>query len=345
MLTPSKMTECLLTTALLTLLVVPNQSQALDAKRLFKEVRRSVVLVMSFDVNDQPLAIGSGFFVQQGSTIVTNYHVIEGANSVRVKQASGKVVPVTNVRGIDIDHDLVLLGTSSSGRPLRLATREPEIGEDIIAIGNPKGLEGTLSAGIISGIRREGGSIYYQVTASISPGSSGGPIIDEKGQVIGVSTFYVRGGQNLNFAMPAAYIQRLLRSERSIPLKAATKQRVRVPIKEVSEQVEVIETKIIVSNLEGSILNRTHYAIKNIRLVAIFYPRQWDWGDYSKKILFPTPIHHMLFTVQDVIPPGLAKRFRQWDKYIQLSWSTEIRVPDYDIIEGSSEGLGLPVFK
>lgn len=262
MFTRSKITKWFSVMVLMILLVLPNQVLAIDAKRLFRKVRLSVVLVMSFDANGQPLSIGSGFFVQRGSILVTNYHVIEGAASVRVKLASGKVVSITNVAGIDIDHDLVLLATLSPGTPLRLATREPDVGEVIIAIGNPKGLEGTLSTGIVSGIRRDSGSIYYQVTAAISPGSSGGPVIDEKGEVIGVSTFYVGGGQNLNFAMPAAYIHRLLRSKESIPLRRATKRRAQVPKKAVSEQVKVLYTYVGNRKLKGSILNRTHYAIK-----------------------------------------------------------------------------------
>ncbi len=189
--------------ALMSLFILPSDALSIDAKRLFRKVRLSVVLVMSFDANGQPLALGSGFFVGQGKTIVTNHHVLEGASKVRVKLASGKVMEVKNVKGIDKDHDIVLLGVTSPGKPLRLATRTPEIGEDIIAIGNPKGLEGTLSTGIVSGIRQDDGSNYYQITAPISPGSSGGPILDEKGAVIGVSTFYVKGGRNLNFAIPA----------------------------------------------------------------------------------------------------------------------------------------------
>ena len=183
-----------------------------NAKELFKETHESVVLIMSFDSNNQPLAIGSGFYVDDGRTIVTNLHVISGAQTVRIKNPDGKVFRARIVLGVDSTHDLVILEADVYGKPIPLSRRTPEIGEDIIAIGNPKGLEATLSKGIVSGVRNDQGSIYYQVTAPISPGSSGGPIIDGNGEVIGVSTFYVQGGQNLNFAMPSAYIHRLLKS-------------------------------------------------------------------------------------------------------------------------------------
>ena len=215
----SFMTGFLYVVSMALLFAHPHASWAIDAKALFKHARDSVVLVMSFDANSQPHAIGSGFFVGDGTLIVTNYHVIEGSSGVVIKQTSGDVVAIDTVAGVDFGHDLVILRSPSEGKPLKLATRTPEIGEDIIAIGNPKGLEGTLSKGIVSGLREEEGSSYYQITAPISPGSSGGPIINDKGEVLGVSTFFVKGGQNLNFAMPAAYVHRLLRVATLRPLK------------------------------------------------------------------------------------------------------------------------------
>lgn len=81
-----------------------------------------------------------------------------------------------------------------------------EVGSKVYAIGNPRGLEGTISDGILSGKRENEGIEYLQITAPISPGNSGGPVLNEKGEVIGVSTFTFKNSQNLNFAMPIKYI-------------------------------------------------------------------------------------------------------------------------------------------
>jgi len=195
------------------LLLCPPPCEAADVKTLFQTARPSVVLVMSLDANRQPLALGSGFFVGSGREIVTNYHVIKTASAVRIKLLSGNVGDTTTVLSIDVEHDLALLEAPFYSRPLPLATKRPEIGDEVIAIGNPSGLEGTLSKGIVSGVRGTTGSVFYQITAAISHGSSGGPVIDERGKVIGVSSFYLKEGQALNFAMPSVYIRQLLRSK------------------------------------------------------------------------------------------------------------------------------------
>ena len=85
-----------------------------------------------------------------------------------------------------------------------------EIGEPVYAAGNPSGLEGTFSDGIISSIRGDGAYKIPQITAPISPGSSGGPVLNEKGEVIGVSVLTIRNGQNFNFAIPINYLKSLL---------------------------------------------------------------------------------------------------------------------------------------
>ncbi len=196
----------------ISILISINIAAALDTKKLFRDTSPSVVLIMSFDKNNQPLAIGSGFFVGDGTKIATNLHVVSGADSILIKLPNKKIATVKALLSFDKANDLLLMKSSEKGQALTLSRDVPEIGEDIIVIGNPKGLEGTLSKGIISGIRNKKDSLYYQITAPISPGSSGGPVINEKGEVIGVSTFQFINGQNLNFAMPSAYIHKLLRT-------------------------------------------------------------------------------------------------------------------------------------
>lgn len=101
--------------------------------------------------------------------------------------------------------------------------RSAEIGDTVYEVGNPEGLEGTFSQGIISGLR---GTDYIQITAPISPGSSGGPVINQYGEVIGIATSFNKEGQNLNFAIPVAKLALLLRNLSTVtPLAPHTRLR------------------------------------------------------------------------------------------------------------------------
>ena len=316
---------------------------------MFQNARQSVVLVMSFDEHNQPLAIGSGFFVGDGGAVATNFHVIEGAADVRVKTPDGDVSRIQNVLGVNLKRDLALLEYPKSGKPLALSKRLPEVGEEIAAIGNPKGLEGTLSKGIVSGLRKDDDDVVYQITAPISPGSSGGPILDEHGDVLGVSTFYVSGGQNLNFAVPAGYVQNLLDSPKTAALSEATGKKSHRRSAYGDERVyahemEILTTSGLFGRLEGSLINKTDHAIKNTRMVAVFYKT------------VEHPLHFMLINLENVVAPGLGIRFREEDDILnhhgksELTgsknrdpWNVAIRVLDYDIVDSGRQEI--PVFE
>ena len=157
---------------------------------------------------------GSGFFVSK-NVIVTNFHVIENQSSGSVKIVSTEQeFYITNVLAIDENKDLAILSVSKQdGTPLELSKNKDEaVGEKIYAIGNPNGLEGTFSEGNISGIRNN--VLYWdrliQITAPISPGSSGGPILNTEGKVIGIAVMQMKKGQNLNFVIPVSDLINLM---------------------------------------------------------------------------------------------------------------------------------------
>ncbi len=153
--------------------------------------------------------------------VVTNYHVVERATDVQlVLGDSGKDIALFVVAQ-DKNADLVVLSTrAKAGQPLRLnLATVPAIGTTVLAIGNPLGLTKSLSSGIVSGHRRQGQQTLIQMTASISPGSSGGPLLNERGEILGVTTASIKNGQNLNLAVPASEIVRILKaSEGQTPL-------------------------------------------------------------------------------------------------------------------------------
>ena len=138
--------------------------------------------------------------------IVTNYHVIKDASSAIVKLPDGAFYQVDGVVAFDKTRDLAII--KAHGQNFRVVSLgnsdRVQVGEEVVAIGSPLSLESTVSSGIVSGIRNiedEGGK-FLQITAPISPGSSGGPLFNMAGEVVGITTLYLKGGENLNFAIP-----------------------------------------------------------------------------------------------------------------------------------------------
>jgi len=172
---------------------------------LVKKTKSAVVLIQTFNDNNQPIGQGSGFFVNNKGHIVTNYHVIEGAYRATVKTSSGIEYPVEGIIAKNADADIVklIVNIPDANTPfLNLSEIVPSEGQDIVVIGNPLGFESTVSPGIVSAVRDipAFGKIL-QITAPISPGSSGSPVINSKGEVIGIATLVLKEGQNLNFAI------------------------------------------------------------------------------------------------------------------------------------------------
>ena len=157
--------------------------------------------------------MGSGFFIGQNGDIVTNYHTLKGASYVEVKTSYGKTHPMTYIVAEDEQGDLIRFSIdipSQYVHPLPLSVALPEVGEKIIVYGSPLGLEKTVSDGIVSAIREisDFGKLI-QITAPVSPGSSGSPVLNMNGEVIGIATFQMIEGRNLNFAIPSKRIASL----------------------------------------------------------------------------------------------------------------------------------------
>jgi hypothetical protein len=187
-------------------------TNAQDATLLYKKTVNSTVTIQT----DQGL--GSGFFVAP-SIIATNYHVIEGASEAYCfLNNSDEPYEIEGYLAADQSVDLILLkvaGVSRQAIPFSSDVVSP--GQKIYALGSPKGLPATISDGIVSGIRDFDGYKLIQMTAPISPGSSGGPVLNVQGEIIGVSVSQLESGQNLNFAIPKSYLEILLQFKKEIP--------------------------------------------------------------------------------------------------------------------------------
>ena len=185
---------------------------AQTAPQIAEKALAATVYLEMQDSKGVPLGFGSGFFVGD-NLIATNYHVIEGAARGSAKLVGqSSTYTIEGVTATDQTNDLALLKVTMSGiKPLPLGnSSNVKIGETVYVAGNPQGLEGTFSDGIISSRRDQDTKERLQMTAPISPGSSGGPVLNSKGEVIGVSFMTLVGGQNLNFAIPSRYLTELL---------------------------------------------------------------------------------------------------------------------------------------
>ena len=183
-------------------------------QQIAKSVLTSTVLIVMEDANGKSISSGSGFFIERGM-IATNLHVVEGVLKGYVKRVgTNKKYPIIGIAAMDSRQDLAILIVSDFGAPiLPLGNSDKvQVGESIYVAGNPIGfLEGTFSNGIVSGVREfRVDSKRIQITAPISKGSSGGPVLNSKGEVIGVAVSTITAGQNLNFAIPSDYLNELL---------------------------------------------------------------------------------------------------------------------------------------
>ena len=194
------------------------------AQQIAQKALASTVLIRMKDAIGDPLAIGSGFFISKDQ-IVSNWHVVEGATTAYALSVDEKKrYDIKGIIAMNPKQDLVILKVSGESSPLPLGdSHTVQIGESIYVTGNPKGWTGTFSTGVVSGFQMRYKGKRLQIAAPVSPGSSGGPVLNDKGEVIGI-VYAGHGGpdaQNLNLAIPVNYLKALLkRVGPPIPLSA-----------------------------------------------------------------------------------------------------------------------------
>ena len=176
--------------------------QARSIPEMFKTLEKGVFMVFAMDNNGTSGSQGSGFFINSSGIGVTNYHVLQGHSDYKIKTPDGDIYNITKILSSSPPEqlDYVIFKVNSRGKnfnALKIADHKPEIGEDVFAIGSPRGLENSLTKGMVSQYRE---NHRIQIDATIDHGSSGGPLFNLNGEVIGITTAGIEGA-NLNFAV------------------------------------------------------------------------------------------------------------------------------------------------
>ncbi len=196
----------------------------LTPEQIYARCAPAVFYVEIYDEWGWCIKTGSGFFIRSDGLAITNYHVISGADSATITVSdTGEVYDVAGVYDYSAAEDWAVLQIDGSGfQTLEIGDPGYDVGgATVYAIGSPLGLQNTISAGIISNPARvDGGMTYIQMSAAISPGSSGGALLNKYGQVIGITSATYTSGQNLNLSIPLTYLEEMDISD-YVPLHAA----------------------------------------------------------------------------------------------------------------------------
>ncbi|MBQ7262335.1 MAG: serine protease, partial [Synergistaceae bacterium] len=263
---------------------------AMDAEALAAKGLPSIVRIET-DVNNK---LGSGFFVSNRGDILTNYHVIEGMREIRVIPHGGRA-SLALVKGIDPDGDMALLVLREPRETpfLKISETMPKQGEAVMALGNPQGLDSTVSNGIVSGFRVDGRLVQF--TAPISPGSSGGALIDARGEVVGMPTLLLTEGQNLNFAIAPTVLRQFFASVRDATPRPMPQPKAQAPAPSQTQDGRYEEDLIFVRKDKSyEIYLDVNSIIRNEGSPFVSFRTVWYPSEEMKERMAADPNFHLL---------------------------------------------------
>jgi hypothetical protein len=314
------------------------------AARIARENLSSVVTLIALDDRDQPLALGSGFFITRDGVLVTNAHVVGGAARVLVRWRGQNGVAV-KILNFARKYDLVTIQTSFTKTPsVLLADSETAAaGQDVVVLGSPQGSKAP-SPPESSGPSHDRRRALSADHGADQPGSSGGPVFNAQGRVIGISTATSAKGQNLNFALPANLLRDVppasigFTAAKPTPFDLRDGDRLKdlVYFNNIIEEFGVFAEGSTLAALTASLQNRTSDTISDVRVLVVVKSPRGEVLDF-----------HMRDFKGTSIPPGLAKQvsipistrgFRTWGTGIDYDRGTyEIRLLDYKVGSSRSE--------
>lgn len=255
----------------------PADLRAEDIPEIVRKAKPAVVQLIAMDANGG-VASGSGFFITSDGLLLTNYHVIKNARTIGARTPSGAYYPFTGewtrLPGLDI---AVLQFKATDVSYLQLGSNlQVEEGQRVLVIGSPEGLQGTVSDGLVAAIRENGQ--YIQITAPISHGSSGSPVLNEQGKVIGVATSMLIDGQNLNFAISSRAIDIAMAEEAANASVKATRER-GGNAAELSEHTQAVIEQFVVDYIKAG--ESTNVSQRN-QFFAPVVSRFYAYTNYSR---------------------------------------------------------------
>ena len=311
-------------------------SKDLTAEEVYKSSSDKVAMVLCYK-DGVPSSQGSGFFVDK-NILVTNYHVIKGADKIELKIVGNETIfKGANVIKASPEFDLAIVQTKQNFEAFNIEKNVTvEVGAKIYTIGNPRGLEGTISEGIISGKREKDGVEFLQITAPISPGNSGGPVLDEEGNVIGVATFTFKNSQNLNFAMPIKYIDKCTAiSELSSKETVTKSDSLAISLISYSKGWrEDYQQASFCNNTNSTITSITGVFVYRRKMVEYTYDPHSIYDQYKNwKYWLGDIFHYQLFTVDVDIAPHMSK-------LVSINTSPELFVHKYCSSKKGCTGCG-----
>lgn len=184
-------------------------AQPMSTRQIATEVSKATVSIRCA-LPGGVTASGSGFITDSSGTIVTNYHVVEGAERIEVRTAAGDTYEVTAIRAVDRRHDIAVIQIPGFKLPTVTLGDSDNLGpgEPVVVIGNALGiLDNSVTTGVVSGIREVDGSKLIQMSAAVSPGNSGGPVVNGQGEVVAITVSKNTKGENLNFSIPINFVR------------------------------------------------------------------------------------------------------------------------------------------
>ena len=326
-----------------------------NAKEIAAKTLGATVAIFMQDNSNQLKSLGSGVIVDD-NLIVTNFHVVDDSYNGYIRMHNSDTpYKIDGYINIDSKNDLALLkvtGVSSKG--IQTSNAIVEVGETVYASGNPQGLTGTFSDGIVSAKRTLEGKELIQITAPISPGSSGGPVVNSSGQLIGIAVGAYTNGQNLNFAIPTKYIETLLSTKKELQLIKTLFKAGTIGVIKTSVKVQGIELRNIIWGddewgqsfdfqqlKEFSIKNNTENTIGRVRIMLLVYDKTKTMVDFADA-MFEVDLSYDKIE----IPPNMAKVYNatksldakegKYDGPVfrkRNGYFYELRILDYEIVD------------
>jgi S1-C subfamily serine protease len=314
---------------------------------VFERSADSVVLLM---VEKAPgeTSQGTGFVVRSDGVIATALHVVENAKAITVKLRSGELYDIAAVYNFDKRKDLALLRIPAIDlQPFEFGDfSEVRAGDPVIAITNPKGLEHSFSQGNVSSIRLEEslGAKVIQTTASLSPGSSGGPLLTSSGRAIGVVSYKILGGESLNFCLPISYVQGLLQEDRKLSLADFN-----AAVRKADTRIASDFAAMIRGSMEGewySVTSGVTYVVRDVDGVLYFELKPQPSGESSTRTYGKVQQQNegwrgeltVEFTCQYVTSPGLRWQ-KTHTKFCKLPMGVEVSSVTPTKITGRAQGI------